>query len=227
MATSGTTTFNPDLGDLAEEAWERAGLELFNGYDLATTRRSLNFLMAEWANRGINLWTVEQGTQALTASDGTYDLPTDTVDLLDHVIRTGSGTSQTDYTIDRMAFPEYAAIANKLIEGRPTRIYVNRAQATPSIVLWPVPDSSASYTLVYWRMRRIYDAGAGGTYTQDVPFRFLPALVSGLAYHVALKRSTDIQRITGLKAIYDEQFQMAADEDRDRSSSRLVPWVRR
>lgn len=226
MATSGTTSFNPDLAELAEEAWERAGLELFNGYDLATTRRSLNFLLAEWASRGINLWTVEQGSQALTASDGTYDLPTDTVDLLEHVIRTGTGTSQTDYTVTRMAFPEYAAITNKNLEGRPTRIFVSRAQATPNIILWPVPDSATTYTLVYWRMRRMYDAGTGGTYTQDVPFRFLPPLVSGLAYHVALKKSNDVQRIAGLKAIYDEQFQIAADEDRDRSSSFLVPSVR-
>lgn len=227
MATSGTTAFLPDLAELTEEAFERAGMEVFNGYDLATARRSMNFLLLDWANRGINMWTVEQSTQALTASDATYDLATDTVDILEAVLRTGTGTSQVDTTMSRMSFAEYATIPNKNSEGRPTRWYLQRNQTTPTLTLWQTPDSAASYTFVYWRMRRMYEAGAGGTYDQDVPFRFLPALASGLAYHIALKKSKDADRILGLKTIYEEDLRRAIEDDRDRSSWFIRPHVSR
>lgn len=223
MTTSGTATFDLDLADLVEEAFERAGLEMFSGYDLASARRSLNIMFAEWANRGINMWTVEQGTVSIVANDGEYSLPADTVDLLDFKIRSGTGTNQTDYPIARMAFPEYASLPTKNQTGRPLRVYINRI-ATPTITLWPIPDTS--YTFVYWRLRRIQDAGTGGTYTQDVPFRFIPAMVSGLAYYIAMKKATDPQRILGLKAVYDEQFQFAVNEDRERTSLYLLPGGR-
>mgnify|MGYP001570363465 CR=1 FL=1 len=225
MATSGTTAFSPDLAELVEEAFERAGLESFNGYDLHTARRSMNFLLLEWAAMGINMWTVEQGTQALPASDGQYDLPTDTVDLLEAHIRTGTGTSQVDQALERISFSVYASIPNKNTTGRPVQYYVQRNTTTSTVDLWPIPDSAATYTLVYWRMRRIQEAGAGGAYTQDVPFRFIPALVSGLAYHIALKKSKDPTRIVGLKTVYEQDLRLAQTDDRDRSSWFLRPHV--
>jgi hypothetical protein len=227
MATTGTTTFLPDLAELTEEAFERAGLESFNGYDLATARRSMNFMLLDWANRGLNTWTVEQGTQALTAEDGQYNLPTDTVDLLEAYIRTGTGTSQVDYALNRISFSVFSSIPTKNTTGRPIQYYVQRNQTTSTIDLWPLPDSATTYTLVYWRMRRMYDAGAGGAYDQDVPFRFLPALVSGLAYHIAVKKSKDPERILGLKAVYDEDLRLAQTDDRDRSSWFLRPHLKR
>ena len=225
MATSGTTAFDLDLGDCVEEAFERAGVEVFSGYDLSTARRSLNLMLLDWHNRGIPMWTVEQGTQALTASDGEYNMPTDTVDILDAVLRTGTGTSQVDVAMTRMSFSEYASIPNKNSEGRPTRWYLQRNTTTPVLTLWQVPDSAATYTFVYWRMRRMYEAGAGGAYNQDVPFRFLPALVSGLAYHIAVKKSKDNDRIVGLKLVYEEDLRRAEQDDRDRSSWFIRPHV--
>jgi len=182
-------------------------------------------MLLEWANMGLNFWTIEQGTQALTASDGQYNMPTDTVDILDAVLRTGTGTNQVDIHMSRMSFSEYAAIPNKNSEGRPTRWYLQRNQTTPVLTLWQIPDSAATYTFVYWRMRRMYEAGAGGTYTQDVPFRFMPAMVAGLAYHVAVKKSKDMDRILGLKAAYDESLKLAQTDDRDRSSWFLRPHI--
>ena len=231
MATSGTATFNLDLVELVEEAYERIGVEMRTGYELRTARRSLNLMTIEWANRGINLWTVEQGSIALTPGTITYPLPVDTIDLLDHVIRTGSGQNQTDINISRISVSTYATIPNKTATGRPIQVWIDRLSgatepvtgvASPTINVWPAPDDSQPYTFVYWRLRRIQDAG-GGTTTQDIPFRFLPCMVAGLAYHLAVKTPEAAPRIDMLKAAYEEQWQLAADEDREKAPLRLAP----
>lgn len=225
MATSGTATFNPEIVEIVEDAYERCGLELRSGYDLKTARRSLDIMAAEWSNKGINLWTVESGTVALTTGTATYTLPADTIDLLETVIRTGSGSNQQDLSINRISVSTYATIPNKNNQGRPIQIYVDR-QATPKVSVWPTPDSSATYTLAYWRLRRIEDAGRAGSNTYDVPSRFIPCLVAGLAYHIATKRpEVGLDRVTFLKAAYDEQFTLAADEDRDKSSIQFAPNI--
>lgn len=225
MATSGTATFNPEIVEIVEEAYERCGLELRSGYDLKTARRSLDIMAAEWSNKGINLWTVESGTLSLTTGTATYTLPADTIDLLETVIRTGSGSNQQDLSINRISVSTYATIPNKNNQGRPIQIYVDR-QATPKVNVWPTPDSSATYTLAYWRLRRIEDAGRAGSNTYDVPSRFIPCLVAGLAYHIATKRpEVGLDRVTFLKAAYDEQFTLAADEDRDKSSIQFAPNI--
>ena len=221
MATSGTTNFDLDFTEIAEEAWERAGREMRSGYDLKTARRSLNLMLIEWQNRGVNLWTVEEGSQALTSGTHEYTLPADTIDLLEHVIRTGSGTSQTDININRIGVGVYSGIPNKLTTGRPVQIYLQREVAAPKAVLWPVPDTN-DYTLVYWRMRRMQDAG-NGVETQDVVFRFYPVLVAGLAYHIALKQPELVDRVAMLKQIYDDQFRVASEEDREKATWTLMP----
>jgi hypothetical protein len=225
MTTSGTATFNLDLNEIVEEAFERCGAELRTGYDLKTARRSLNLLFAAWANQGVNMWTIEQGSQVLTAGTNTYTLPADTVDLIEHVIRTGAGnvSTQTDLTITRISVSTYSSIPNKLQQARPIQIWINRQAAAPQFTVWPTPDNSQTYTLVYWRLRRIQDAGAGGTYTQDVPFRFIPALVSGLAYYLSMKIPGAMERMQVLKAQYDQDWDLASTEDRDRSAVRFVP----
>lgn len=224
MATSGTTAFAPDFLEIAEEAWERAGREMKSGYDLRTARRSMNLLTIEWQNRGINLWTIEQGTVAMVADTATYTLPADTIDLLQHVIRTDAGVaaSQADLVVSRISMPDYAAITNKLTTGRPLKVYIDRAQAAPTITMWPVPNVSSTYTFVYWRMRRIEDAGRGAE-TPDIPHRFLPALMSGLAYYIAQKVPELSARVPALKDEYDRQMQYAMREDRDRANLRIVP----
>ena len=215
MTTSGTTAFNLDFTELAEEAWERAGREMRSGYDLRTARRSMNLLTIEFANRGINLWTVESGSQVLTPGVATYNLPADTIDIIEHVIRTNAGnaTLQSDLTISRISVSTYASIPAKLTQGRPIQIFVERLRDQPRITLWPVPDSSVQYTLFYYRLRRIQDAGTGVN-TPDAPFRFLPAIAAGLAYHIAMKTPDLAGRVQMLKAEYDEQFNLAAGEDR-------------
>lgn len=229
MATSGTTTWNPDIGELVEEAYERAGLELRSGYDLKTARRSLNFLLAEWANKGLNLWTVNTGTLTLVAGQKTYTtadgLPADAVDYIEHVCRTASGGVNTDISLNRISVSTYANIPTKDQTGRPYQIYVDRATSAPKITLWPVPDSSTTYTLTYWYLKRMDDATNPVSQTIQVPFRFYNALVAGLAYQVALKKPEAAERISMLKDLYDEAFQLAADEDRDRASNRFVPFV--
>jgi len=224
MATSGTATFNMDLTELVEEAFERAGSEMRTGYDLRTARRSLNLMFTDWANRGINLWTVEQGSQVLTAGIGTYTLPADTVDLLEHVIRTDSGSAanQADLALSRISVSTYSSIPNKLTTGRPVQVYIDRQTSAPSINLWPVPDTAETYTLVYWRLRRIQDAG-NGVNTMDVPFRFLNCLTAGLAYYLALKLPNGLERIGLLKQQYDEAWELAATEDREKATFQLVP----
>ena len=300
MTTSGTAAFNLDLTEIVEEAFERAGSELRTGYDLRTARRSLNLLFADWANRGVNMWTFEQGTLTLTQGLATYALPNDTVDLLEQVIRTGAGNSstQSDLTITRISVSTYATIPNKLQQARPIQVWFQRLdgqtssvgttlnggitatdttitltstaglatngfvlieaetvqygyisgnqlmncfrgqngttaashvtgtavypQNLPSVTVWPTPDGSQTYQFVYWRMRRIDDAG-GGTRTMDVPFRFLPCLVAGLAYYLALKVENGAQRLEILKTQYDEAWQLAAGEDQEKAAIRFVP----
>jgi len=301
MSTTGTTSFNLDVNDLIEEAFERCGKELRTGYDFRTARRSLNLLTIEWANRGINLWTVEQGVIPMVTGQAMYPIPVDTIDLMDMVIRQNNGTSnQIDINISRIAEPTYMSLPNKLAQGRPIQVYVNRqsgqenltdkllaadisstdttitltstvglasagfikigtetisypnisgnqlincargqnnttatghvatatitVQNLPCINVWPTPNAPGNqYTFVYYRLRRIQDAGTG-VYVQDIPFRFIPCMVAGLAYQLSTKLvDVDMNRIPMLKAEYDAQFQMAADEDRDKAPIRFVP----
>jgi len=301
--TSGQSGFNLDLTELVEEAFERAGSEMRTGYDLRTARRSLNLLFADWANRGVNMWTFEQGTITLTQGLNTYAIPTDTVDLLDHVIRTNANilSNQADLTITRISVSTYATIPNKLNQARPIQVWYQRLDGqvattastfvsqdltaatitlnsvvglpaigyvdivatggtetvfynyisgntlsnvfraqngttqqtptagnpirinnTPRVTVWPTPDGSQTYQFVYWRMRRVQDAG-GGVNVMDVPFRFYPCMVAGLSYYIALKIPGGIDRLGVLKQQYDEAWMSAADEDQERASLRLVP----
>ena len=300
MTTTGSTLFNMDFTEIAEEAWERAGREMRTGYDLKTARRSMNLMTIEWQSKGINMWTMEQGIINLTPGLATYALPTDTIDLLEHVIRTGSNTSSTqaDLTITRISVSTYATIPNKLSQARPIQVWIQRlsgetnptnavldgaitstattitlstvvglagagfirlgtediyytyvsgntlggvfrgqnnttaaAQADgtavfvpqlPAVTVWPTPDNSTTYQFVYWRLRRVQDAGAG-VETADMNFRFLPCLVAGLAYHIAIKVPELMPRIQMLKQIYDETFEIAAGEDREKAAIRFVP----
>ena len=222
MATSGTATFNLDFGEVAEEAFERCGLELRSGYDLRTARRSLNLLTLEWSNRGVNLWTIEEATQVLTADDGEYNLPADTIDVLpEPLIRTGSGSTQSDRTIEKIGALQYQRIPNKTKTGPPLQVWIDRQQAQPVATFWPVPDSATTYTFVYMKIRRIQDTGSGGTYNPDVPARFLPALVAGLAWRIAEKRQP--QRMMDLKAAYEEAWDTAAGEDSEKQPIRIIP----
>jgi len=224
MALSGTTAFNLDLNEYIEEAFERCGAELRSGYDFRTARRSLNLLFTDWANRGINMWTIEQGTQTLTQGTATYTLPADTVDLIEHVIRTGAGnaSTQADLQITRISVSTYSSIPNKLQQARPIQVWINRQQAAPEFTVWPVPDGSQTYQFVYWRLRRIDDSG-NGVNTQDVPFRFINALVAGLAYYLSMKIPGAMERMQVLKAQYDEAWELAATEDREKAAIRFVP----
>jgi len=304
--TSGTTGFSPDFTEIAEEAWERAGRELRSGYDLRTARRSMNFLTIEWQNRGLDMWTFDEGTVTLQQGLNTYPLPEDTIDLLDHVIRTNANqqNNQADLNITRISISTYATIPNKLVQARPIQVWVQRAagetspmydssnaaitvasavsttdttitltstvgfpafgyvllgaetifysyitgnvlencfraqnnttassyttttkvylQRLPAFTVWPTPDGSTTYTFVYWRMRRIQDAG-NGVEIPDMNFRFLPALVSGLAFYIASKTPELQSRVEMLKAQYEEQFNFAAGEDREKAAIRFVP----
>ena len=300
MTTTGSTLFNMDFTEIAEEAWERAGREMRSGYDLKTARRSMNLMTIEWQSKGINMWTMEQGIINLTPGLATYALPTDTIDLLEQVIRTGSNTSSTqaDLTITRISVSTYATIPNKLQQARPIQVWIQRlsgetnptnavlvgaltstdttitlstvvglagsgfirlgtediyytyvsgntlggvfrgqnnttassqADGTavfvpqlPAVTVWPTPDNSTTYQFVYWRLRRVQDAGAG-VETADMNFRFLPCLVAGLAYHIAIKVPELMPRIQMLKQIYDETFEIAAGEDREKAAIRFVP----
>jgi hypothetical protein len=300
--TSGSAGFNLDLTELVEEAFERAGSELRTGYDLKTARRSLNLLFADWANRGVNMWTFEQGTIVLTQGLNTYAIPVDTVDLLDHVIRTQANvqSTQSDLTITRISVSTYATLPNKLTQARPIQVWYQRLDGqvmptsavlatsisatdntivlsnvvglpaigyidldsetifynyidgntlsncfrgqngttaaahtasasakiyinnVPRVTMWPTPDGSQTYQFVYWRMRRVQDAG-NGVNVMDVPFRFVPCMVAGLAYYIALKVPGGMDRLMVLKQQYDEAWMTAADEDQERAALRLVP----
>ena len=300
--TSGSSSFNLQLDELVEEAFERAGGEMRTGYDLRTARRSLNIMFADWANRGINMWTIETGTITLTQGLATYALPTDTIDLLDHVIRTqaNNAATQADLSITRISVSTYATIPNKMVQGRPIQVWIQRlsgetnpttavldgaitSTATtitlssvvglagsgfirlgtediyygyisgsvlggvfrgqnnttaaaqtdgtavfvpqlPAVTVWPTPDGSQQYQFVYYRMRRIQDAGAG-IQTADMNFRFLPCVVAGLAYYIAMKVPELQGRLDMLKRVYDEQYSLAAQEDREKATLRLVPRI--
>jgi len=231
LTTTNTSTFNLDFNTIAEEAFERCGAEMRTGYDLRTARRSLSLLVLEWANQGINLWTVDQGEIVLQTGVITYDLPVDTVDLLDQVIRTGSGNTQQDINITRISVSTYAMIPNKNAQGRPIQVWINRQSGAtnadgtvqyPQINVWPSPDPSTQYTFVYWRLRRMYDVGTGVN-GEDIPFRFLPAMVAGLAYMLSVKIPGAEQRTAMLKQQYQETWQLAADEDREKAAIRFVP----
>ena len=231
MTTSGTSSFDLQISDLFEEAYERAGSELRSGYDFRTARRSFNLLTSEWANRGINLWTVESGTIALVAGTATYNLPVDTIDLIEHVIRQNPGntSTQTDISISRISVSTYSTIPNKLNTGRPIQVYINRQSGIatpagiqyPTITVWPVPPDN-TYTFVYWRLRRLQDAGNGDG-TADIPYRFLPALTAGLAYQIAMKIPEAAPRLPMLQAEYERQWTLASEEDREKAPVRFVP----
>lgn len=304
MTTSGTTTFNLDLNNLIEEAFERAGAELRTGYEMRTARRSMNLLTIEWANRGINLWTIEQGQILMVTGQAIYPVPSNTIDLMDHVIRQNNAvtSNQIDINISRISESTYSTIPNKLTTGRPIQVWFNRqsgqsnltavylaqsinstdtsitvsnasnlpiggfvkidnetisyanvvgnvltncyrgqngttaashtagvntlltVQNLPSINVWPTPDAGGGpYTFVYWRLRRLQDAGSNGTVEPDIPFRFLPCLVAGLAFYIAQKIPEGQVRLPFLKQEYEEQWLMAATTDRETAPARFVP----
>ena len=221
MATSATSTFNLEISEVIEEAFERCGLQSRTGYDTETARRSLNLLSLEWVNRGLNFWTVEQGTKTLTAGTSTVTMDADTVDLIQHWIRDGSGTTQSDLPLSRFSVSQYSTIPNKLTEGRPVNLYIDKQRDAPVVYFWPTPNKA--YTFVYQQIRRIEDTGAVGSADPDVPARFLPALVSGLAYMISQKYPEAFARSPELKAEYEFQWQLAEQEDRDRASVHFVP----
>jgi len=216
MATSGSRDFNIDVGEIIEEAYERCGLEVRTGYDARTARRSLNLMFADWANRGINMWTVAQGTITLTQGQATQTLTADVVDVLEIVLR----RSNTDYEVERISRGEYATLPNKTTQGRPSQFYFDR-QILPVINLWAVPENSTDQ-LIYYYVQRIEDADTLVN-TTDMPFRFYPCMVAGLAYYIAMKRAPE--RIQLLKSVYEEEFQRASDEDEDRVPLKLQPSI--
>ena len=299
--TTSTNSFNLDLNEMIEEAYERAGIEVRTGYEFRTARRSLNLLTIEWANRGINLWTIEEGTITLVTGQPVYPIPEDTIDLLDHVVRQNSGTAsnQTDVSITRISESTYSTIPNKLTTGRPIQVWINRqtaqtnatsvtlngtitstattialsttsgltttgfikidsetigytnvdgnslinctrgqngttaaahttgaaiyVQNLPCINVWPAPNSGGDYVFVYWRLRRLHDAG-NGVNVQDIPFRLIPCMVAGLAFYVGSKRpEVSPDRVAFLKAEYEQQWLLASQEDREKSPDRFVP----
>ena len=214
MAVSGSTDFELDVTEYIEEAFERCGLEVRTGYDLKTAKRSLNLMLAEWANRGLNAWTIKQRTLTLTADDGLYDIPTDTIDMLSVVCRRDS----TDYSLERLSRDDYLSIPNKTSTGRPNQFFLDRL-TSPVLKLWPVPEN-ATDVIIYDALTRIDDADTP-TNTLAVPFRFYPCLAAGLAYYIAVKRAPN--RVQILKGLYDEEFDRALSEDRDRASFNIVP----
>jgi len=214
MAVSGSTDFELDVTEYIEEAFERCGLEVRTGYDLKSAKRSLNIMLAEWANRGLNAWTIKQRTQALTANDGLYDLSTDIIDVLSLVCRRDG----TDYSLERLSRDDYLSIPNKTTTGRPNQFFLDRL-TTPILKLWPIPEN-ATDVIIYDALTRIDDADTP-TNTLAVPFRFYPCLAAGLAYYIAVKRAPN--RVQILKGLYDEEFDRALSEDRDRASFNIVP----
>lgn len=214
MTTSGSKDFELDVAEYVEEAFERCGLEVRTGYDLKTAKRSLNLLLADWANRGLNQWTIKQRTLTMVQGDGEYDLGADVIDVLSVVCRRNG----TDYSLERLSRDGFLTIPNKTTQGRANQFFLDR-QLTPNLKLWPVPDNSTD-VIIYDALTRMDDAD-GYTNTMDLPFRFYPCLAAGLAYYIALKRAPN--RVQLLKAVYEEEFERAATEDRDRSSFNVVP----
>jgi hypothetical protein len=225
--TSVTTGAWPifDVAEMAEEASERAGIEFRSGYSLRTARRALELLSIEWANRGLNLWTVEGPTTVvLTPGTAQYSLPDDTIDLVEHVVRDPGPPQDVDQPLERFTFSEYATLPNKLAPGRPSLISIRR-EIHPYFLIWMVPPPATDYQIVYWRLRRLGTFGAGGTGQPDIPWRFIPAMIAGLAFYLALKSKDPkaLEKIQLLKSEYLEQFELASDEDRDRASFYFVP----
>ena len=214
----------PDLPEIFEEAFERAGLEMRSGYDLKTARRSLNLLTLEWQNRGLNLWTIEPGTISLTPGTATYTMPADTIDVIEMALRTGTGVNQIDTNIERISVSTYSQQSNKNTAGRPTQAFIRRLATETTVTLWPVPDSTDPYTLSHYYLRGIESISSGVTGTADVPPRFVPCMVAGLAYYIAMKRPEVNDRVQPLKQEYEFQFELAAGEDRDSSSIKFVPF---
>ena len=220
MATSGSADFDLDVADIIEEAYERCGLEVRTGYDAKTARRSLNIMFSEWANRGVNLWTVRQATLTLTSGTATYSSANGLASPMSDILEVAIRRSGTDYEVDRISRGEYLNVPNKSTTGRPSQFYFNR-QISPEITLWPVPENSTDQ-LVYYYITRIEDADTSKN-TADVPYRFLPCMVAGLAYYLSMKKAPE--RVQLLKAVYEEEFQRAADEDEDRVSLKLQPSI--
>jgi hypothetical protein len=214
MTVSSSKDFELDVAEYIEEAFERCGLEVRTGYDLKTAKRSLNLMLAEWANRGLNQWTIKQRTQTVTQADGEYDLGADVIDVLSVVVR----RSNTDYALTRVSRDTFLSIPVKTTQGRPSQFFLDR-QITPNLKVWPVPENSTD-VIVYDALTRMDDADAQVN-TLDMPFRFYPCLAAGLAYYIALKRAPN--RLQMLKAIYEEEFERAMTEDRDRASFNVVP----
>jgi hypothetical protein len=214
MALSGSKNFELDVADYIEEAFERCGLEVRTGYDLKTAKRSLNLMLAEWSNRGLNQWTIKQRSLSLVVGDGEYDLNTDVIDVLSVVVR----RDNTDYSLDRLSRDEYLNIPNKTTQARPNQFFLDR-QTTPNLKIWPVPENNTD-VIYYDALTRMDDADTFIN-TVDMPYRFYPCLAAGLAYYIAMKRAPN--KVQLLKAVYEEEFDRAASEDRDRSSFNVVP----
>ncbi len=223
MTTSGTTTFQLDIIEAIEESFERCGLESRSGYDMRTARRSINLMMLDWANRGLNMWTYEERTQLLTYNDGEYNLGSDIVDVLEQVVQIPTTSQVTRYNMTRVSISTQATRTNPTSQGRPTEVYYNRGTDGVTAHIWPLPGTGGPYTLVYWVLRRIEDAGAF-TNTGDFPFRFLPVFVAGLAYYIAQKkRRDDPNLVQTLKGEYEEAWISAAGEDREKATLSIVP----
>ena len=225
MATSGTYTFNLDLSDILEEAYERAGLELRSGYDYRTARRSLDLMFLEWQNRGLNLWSVQEGTQTLTAGTGRYALTSDQLDVIEASLRTDDGdvNKQTDLTTSRISISQYSHLTNKLTQGRPIQFWIEKDPGAIALNVWPVPDDAVTYKINYYYIQRVEDTGSPASNNVDIPARFMPCMAAGLAYYISIKRPEASERAPLLKQVYEEQWDLAADADRDKSSFYMVP----
>ena len=225
MATSGTTTFNLDIGDILEEAYDLCGMEIRSGYQYRGAKRALNLVFLEWQNKGTNLWSIEQNTQAITAGTNSYALPSSALDVVDAFIRTDSGdiSKQFDQRLNRISRTEYNHQATKLNQSKPTQFYIDKGTSTSNIVLWSTPDSTATYTLVYDYIQRIEDAGEPTSNNADVPARYLPCLTYALAYNIACKNPEALNRVPMIKQRYDELWDDVSDADREKASVRFVP----
>ena len=219
MALSGSTNFEPNVTEFVEEAFERCGLELRTGYDLVTAKRSINLMLAEWANRGLNQWTIEEGTQTVTADTSSYSLNSNVIDILDCSLRRVDGTTTTELSMRRLSRSEYLNIPVKATTGRPSQFFLDK-QNTPVLKIWPAPENSTD-VLVFNKLVRMDDADAG-TNTMDMPFRFYPCFAAGLAYYIAIKKAPD--RVGMLKQMYEEEFERALSQDEDRASFRIAPY---
>tara|TARA_R100001594_G_scaffold28521_3_gene53738 strand:- start:1930 stop:2601 length:672 start_codon:yes stop_codon:yes gene_type:complete len=221
MATSSSTDFEPNVAEFVEEAFERCGLELRTGYDLKTARRSINLMLAEWANRGLNQWTIEQATQTVTEGTTDYSLNSNVIDILDVVLRRTINQTQTDISVNRISRSEYINIPNKTTKARPSQFFLDKL-STPTLKIWPAPENSTDI-LVFNKIVRMDDADKP-TNTMDMPFRFYPCFAAGLAYYISLKRAPE--RTSQLKALYEEEFDRAMSQDEDRASYRVRPDIR-